>query len=91
MFWIMVEDCQGYTHQRYPDMPEIEIWFEAKNGGSQFSEEYSGILWINAIMMVSFLYFLGSSAWGYVKEIRLEEKVETPLALLVFAILVEMF
>ena len=71
-------------------MPEIELYIEAINGGSQFSEEYSGILWINGIVAVLFMYFLFSSAWGYFKEIQMEEKVETPLAFLVFAILFEM-
>ena len=90
VWYLMLADCGASTHNRFPDMPKIEIEIEALNNDSHFSQEEWYVLSMNVFMFISFMYFLGSAAWKYIQEIKKEELVESPLALLVFAIVIEL-
>mmetsp|Transcript_18151 Transcript_18151/g.20332 ORF Transcript_18151/g.20332 Transcript_18151/m.20332 type:complete len:221 (-) Transcript_18151:105-767(-) len=59
------------------------------NGGEHFSQEDWGLLSINFLMLIFFVIFLGYSIYGYFKEIRREESWESPLAILIIALIFE--
>lgn len=64
---------------------------KAFNGGEHFSQEDWGLLSLHVIMFVIFMLFLGYSSYGYLKQIKKEESWETPLGILVIALIFEFF
>jgi hypothetical protein len=47
-------------------MPRVEIEVQVENDGSHFSQEDYWILTLNMIMMGTFFFFLGFSAFKYI-------------------------
>ena len=62
---------------------------KAFNGGEHFSQEDWGLLTMNFFMLAIFVIFLGYSMYGYFKEVRKEETWESPLGILVVALIFE--
>lgn len=90
VWYLMLADCEGNTHNRYPDLPKIEVEVQAFNDGSHFSQEESYMFGINIFMLASTFLLLGGSLYKYIGEVRADEPFETPLGLLVMAVLAEL-
>ena len=89
VWYLFVSDCEGKTHRRHPDMPKIRFELKTLNDGSHFSSEEEGVLFMHVIMLVLFLYFLGVSGYKFWLDLKLSEAWETPLGLLIVALLLE--
>jgi hypothetical protein len=89
VWYIMLADCKGNSHERFPGLPDIDIEIESLNEGSHFSQEQSGMLIINITMLASFCFFLGTSVWKLIGETKQGEKLEGPLTVLVLLIIIE--
>mmetsp|Transcript_34972 Transcript_34972/g.34650 ORF Transcript_34972/g.34650 Transcript_34972/m.34650 type:complete len:96 (+) Transcript_34972:468-755(+) len=63
--------------------------FKGFNGGEHFSQEDWGLLSMNYFMLLIFIIFLGYSVYGYFKEIKKEESWESPLGVLIIALILE--
>ena len=90
VLYFVVFDCGKTLHQRDPDMPTVEIELKALNEGSQFGQEEWYVMELEMIMWVSFVCLFLTTAWRLVSIFKKNEVGESPLALLVIAIFVEM-
>ena len=90
IFYFVVFDCDKSLHQYNPEMPQIEIEIKAFNEDSHFSQEEWWVLELETLMWISFFYLFVTTAWKYVRIVMKEEIVESPLALLVIGIFVEL-
>lgn len=60
-----------------------------KNDGSHFSHEHYGQLPITFVALVTFAYFMLTTAIRFFKEINSEDVLETPMLILIFAVYFE--
>lgn len=89
--YMMLSDCRGDTHQKYPSLPDIEVEIEAFNNGSHFSQENFWILSITGVQLAIFMVFLGFTGFKLFKELSNEIHAETPLIFLAAAIVLEVY
>ncbi len=89
VWFIHLSDCGSETHNRYPDMPDIEVEIEALNNDSHFSQEMMYVPTINLLALATFGYLLGFSGWKYLQELKKDEISQKPLSFLVMALLAE--
>ena len=90
VLYFVVFDCGKTLHQRDPDMPAVEIEIKVLNEGSQFGQEEWYVMELEMVMWVSFVCLFATTAWRLVSIFKKNEVGESPLALLVIAIFVEL-
>lgn len=91
VFYVAAVNCHRSLHAESPWLPKVWIEMKAFNDGEHFSQEDWGLLSIHYIMFVIFILFLGYSSYGYFKEIKKEGNWESPMAILVIALIFEFF
>ena len=64
VWYVVVSDCSGFTHQSNPNMSKIEVELHMLNSGSEFSHEEYGVLTLNIILLLIYLYFLASTTYS---------------------------
>ena len=64
VWYLMLADCEGNTHERYPEMPKIEFEIEAFNNESHFSEENKHEIVAGLIFLGIYFAMLGSSIFA---------------------------
>lgn len=79
VWYAIASDCAGVTHQGYPSLPKIEVDLHMLNSGSEFSNEDKGVVPLNLILFVVYLYFLASTTFHVVKTALGKDFIEYPI------------
>lgn len=91
VFYVAAINCNRGFHVDNPWLPKVWMEFKGFNAGEHFSQEDLGIFSMNIIMFILYIIFLGLSTYRYLQEIRAEQSWESPLAVLILALVFEFF
>ena len=91
VFYIGTMNCHRGFHIESPWHPKMWMEVRAFNRGEHFSEEDWGLLTINYIMLITFIIFLFFGGYRYIMEIKKEGSWESPMGILVIALIIEFF
>ena len=88
-WYLMAADCKAKTHLLHSDLPNIEVEVTAFNDNSHFSQEEKYELEINVFFLFVFSAIFGKSLSRYLTELKKGENMDTPLLILIIAMLSE--
>lgn len=71
-------------------MPKIEVDLHMLNSGSEFSVEEKGVVTLNIILLVVYMYFLATTTYAVFKQAMGTDNVEAPSMACVFAVYMEL-
>ena len=86
IWFIAAGDCEGRTHLAHSAMPKIEIEAQLLNGGSHISEEYSYILTMYVLSLITLITLFGSTVIKFYKEYQSENNLENPMIILIIGV-----
>lgn len=88
--YAVITDCSGQTHQSNPSLPYIEVDLHMLNSGSEFSHEENGIIYLYSILLLVYIYFLGSIAYQIVRAAMDKSTIDAPVMGMMFAVYMEL-
>jgi hypothetical protein len=88
VWFAAASDCSRTFHLPGQNMPGVEIQahFSGSDGG-EFSHEEIGLFTIHSIALAVYVGILGYCVYAYKKEMKLTERMDSPILLLLIAIL----
>ena len=90
VWYVVVSDCSGGTHQAYPSLSDIEVDLHLLNSGSEFSNEEKGVVTMYVILLLVYMYFLISTTTSLVRSAMDKTEVEIPIMGCIFAVYMEL-
>ena len=90
VWYIVISDCQGATHEAYPQLPKIEVDLHLLNSESEFSHEEYGVMTLYIILFVVYVYFLASTSYSVIVSVMRKDEVDNAVMACVFAIYMEL-
>lgn len=66
VWYVVVSDCLGLTHAKNPNLPKIVVELHMLNSESEFSHEEYGIMTLNFLLLIIYLYFLLTTTYNLV-------------------------
>lgn len=88
VWYAIAADCMGHTS--YPTMPYIEVDIHMLTSGSEFSSEESGVVYMNILLFLIYVYFLFSTTVTVVRNAVNSDSVDSPTMGAILAIYMEL-
>ena len=90
VWYVVVSDCLGLTHAKNPNLPKIVVELHMLNSESEFSHEEYGIMTLNFLLLIIYLYFLLTTTYNLVITALRKDEIDNAKVGWIFAIYMEL-